>query len=373
MRLVVFFSRGMSLEGWERAGILDRELALYRAMRPHLESLAFVTYGGTRDLDLGRQIPGLEILANRGGLSPNLYSLAALWLHRRALGGATVFKTNQINGGWSAALARWLFGKKLVVRCGYLWSDSALQPDYGWIRRTAVTRLERWIFRAADRVIVAAAIHREAIVGRYGVDRARVEVIPNYVDTAQFRPLPGIAAEPGRVTFVGRLSAEKNPMALLDAVDGVPGLRLVMIGDGALRSELQASAERRGLNVEFLGTRCHHELPALLARSTAFALVSQYEGNPKALLEAMACGVPVIGTRVRGIQDVVEHRRTGLLCGSSPLEIRAAIQETLSDPELRRQMIANALAYVRTTCSLDGAVAGELAVLTSLTGGPAHA
>jgi hypothetical protein len=140
MRLVVFFSRGMSLEGWERAGILDRELALYRALRPHLESLAFVTYGGTRDLDLGRQIPGVEVLANLRGLSPNRYSLAALWIHRRALRTATVFKTNQINGGWSAALARRLFGRKLVVRCGFLWSESALQPASRSFRTTSTRR-----------------------------------------------------------------------------------------------------------------------------------------------------------------------------------------------------------------------------------------
>ena len=71
MNLVVFFSRGMSLEGWERAGILERELALYRALLPHLDHLAFVTYGGTADLELGRRIPGIEVLPNLRGLSPN--------------------------------------------------------------------------------------------------------------------------------------------------------------------------------------------------------------------------------------------------------------------------------------------------------------
>src|SRR6478672_3494374 len=77
MRLVVFFSRGMSLEGWRRAGILDRELALYRGLRPHLEHLAFLTYGGQADLDLVAQLPDVEVLPNRLHLSSNLYSLLA--------------------------------------------------------------------------------------------------------------------------------------------------------------------------------------------------------------------------------------------------------------------------------------------------------
>ena len=69
MRLVVFFSRGMSLDGWRRAGILDREMALYRALLPHLEHLAFVTYGDTDDSKLLGQGSGIEILPNRWGLS----------------------------------------------------------------------------------------------------------------------------------------------------------------------------------------------------------------------------------------------------------------------------------------------------------------
>ena len=69
MRLVVFFSRGMSLEGWRRAGILHRELALYRALRPSVDHIAFLTYGGTRELALASQLPGVEILPNRWRLA----------------------------------------------------------------------------------------------------------------------------------------------------------------------------------------------------------------------------------------------------------------------------------------------------------------
>jgi glycosyltransferase involved in cell wall biosynthesis len=366
MRLVVFFTRGMSLKGWERAGILNRELAMYRGLLPHLESLAFVTYGGRDELDLASHLPGVQVLPNRWGIPANLYSVLAPFLHRRALRLATIFKTNQINGAWSAVIAKFLFGKKLVIRCGYLWSDFvARQHPNNW-RHAAAERLERRALRSADAVIVAAEADRITVVERYGLDMGRVQVNPNYVDTDAFRPMPEIAREPGRVTFVGRFVDQKNVMALIEAVDGLPGIKLSLVGDGPLREELQASAKRRHIDATFPGRLQQAELPMLLNRSVAFVMPSHYEGNPKALLEAMACGVPVIGARVPGIQEILVHRETGYLCGPSAGEIRAALQEVLGDSALRERMAAGALAYAREWCPVQSAVVRELTLLRSL-------
>ena len=369
MNLVVFFSRGMSLEGWRAAGILERELALYRAMLPSLERLAFVTYGGADDVELGKRcFPEAEILANLSSHSANRYSLSALWTHRRALRRATAFKTNQINGAWTAVLAKRVFHTPLLVRCGFLWTQSALSAADGLIRRRCVTALERWIFRSADRVVIAAPAHRAVIEGEYGVAPERVRVISNYVDTATFTPMPDVAADPGRVVFVGRLSDEKNPMMLLDAIEGIAGARLVMIGDGRLRGALETAATARHLAIEFLGAQPHDQLPRQLNRASVFVLPSQYEGNPKALLEAMACGVPVVGTRVRGIQDVLRHEQNGLLCEPTTDGVRSAIARLLADTDLGARLAATALADVRRASSLEAAVASEQAVLRELSG-----
>ena len=366
MRLVVFFTRGMSLGGWQRAGILDRELALYRGLLPHLDHLAFVTYGGASEFAFAPGVPGVEILPNRWGLPSNLYSVLSPFIHRRALRTATIFKTNQINGAWSGVIAKRLFGKKLLVRCGYVWSDFvARQHPNNW-RHAAALRLERRAFRSADVVIVATEADRNTIVTRYGLAANRVHVNPNYVDTNVFRPMPEIAREPGRVTFIGRFVEQKNVMALIEAAEGLPDVSLCLIGDGPLRSELEASAERRRVRVKFLGRLPQAELPVLLNRSTVFVLPSHYEGNPKALLEAMACGVPVIGARVPGIQEILVHGDNGYLCGTSPAEIRAALRDVLGDAALRLRISAGAMAYAREWCPVEPAVKRELALLQSL-------
>jgi glycosyltransferase involved in cell wall biosynthesis len=213
-------------------------------------------------------------------------------------------------------------------------------------------RLERQAFRAADAVIVAAEADRRTIIDRYGLEPGPLHVIPNYVDTAVFRPMPEVTRDPGRITFIGRLDVQKNLSALLEAVEGLPGVELTVVGAGPLREPVHAAARRGSASVTFLGTRPHMELPALLNRSAVFVLPSLYEGNPKALIEAMACGVPVIGTRVPGIQELLVHRETGYLCGT--------------DAALRARIGSGAVAYVREHCSLDAAVDRELAILRSL-------
>ena len=362
----MFFTRGMSLDGWRRAGILDRELALYRALLPHLEHLAFVTYGGAAELDLAARIPGVEVLPNRWKLPSNFYGVLAPFLHRRTLRRATIFKTNQINGAWCATIAKRLFGKKLVVRCGFVWSDFVARVHPGNWRAAAALGLERQACRSADAIIVASQADKDMIVERHHIESSRVHVVPNYVDTSAFRPMPAVQREAGRITFVGRLFARKNLMALVEAVEGLQGVTLVFVGDGPQRDELQAAADLRGVKATFLGVRAHAELPILLNRSTLFVLPSHYEGNPKALVEAMACGVPVVGARVPGIQEIMIHRETGYLCGTSTSEIRAALQDVLGDAALRERMSAGAVSYARAHCDVQAAVERELAILRTL-------
>ena len=366
-KLVVFFTRGMSLEGWHHAGILEREIALYRELLSDpVDRLAFVTYGGTDDLKWAHTLPGLEVLPNRWKISPNLYSVLSPWLHRASLRDATVFKANQINGAWSAVLAKWLFGRPLIVRCGYLWADFTAHLGSTRLRRTVSRMIERVVMRRADRVVVAADADAAVVARLYGVVPSTITVIPNYVDTTKFRPLPEFVGERGRAAFVGRLEAQKNVEALIDAVAVLPGVILTIIGDGPLRVALEARAVRSNARVEFVGRVPHAELPALLNRAELFVLPSLYEGNPKALVEAMACGIPVIGAATTGIREVLVHRESGFLCGTSSSEIRAALVEVLNDAPLRARLRDGGLRYVAERCSLVSAVQRERELLAEL-------
>ena len=118
--------------------------------------------------------------------------------------------------------------------------------------------------------------------------------------------------------------------------------------------------------MDFLGTVAHEQLPDLLIQNEALVMPSIYEGTPKALLEAMACGVPVIATKSPGITGVVTHNRNGYLCGLSIEEIRGAIQAVLEDVVLRERLGQEAVRYISKHHSLRAAVEEEVRIIERL-------
>jgi glycosyltransferase involved in cell wall biosynthesis len=224
--------------------------------------------------------------------------------------------------------------------------------------------LEKKIFRDADRVVVTTPEMHRTVIERYQAVPERVRVIPNFVQVDRFKPAE--SPVPSRkLCFVGRMHREKNLENLLEATRGLD-LELLMIGGGELREPLERRSREENRPVRFLGNVPNANLPGILQEAAAFVFPSLWEHHPKALLEAMACGLPVIGTRVAGIQELIEHRQTGYLCGTSAEELRAAIQAVLNDPELRIALGRNARDSIVRNFSLERVIELELALLEEM-------
>jgi glycosyltransferase involved in cell wall biosynthesis len=143
-----------------------------------------------------------------------------------------------------------------------------------------------------------------------GFREEKIVVKPNFVD-----PDPGERDEiSDSVVFTGRLSQEKGLMTLLEAWESVRKYPLRIIGDGPLRQRLESQAKQRGLSsITFCGRLSRAETIAAIKRAR-FQIVPSlwYEGFPMVIAEAFACGVPVVCSRLGGMQEIVEDHRTGL-------------------------------------------------------------
>jgi glycosyltransferase involved in cell wall biosynthesis len=364
--LVLFFTRGVSLRAWEQTGMFDREVALYLRLMGRGVKVDFVTYGDGEDLNYAKRLPGINILCNRLKLPAFLYENFLPLLHFSSFRQSHVFKSNQTPGAKTALKTARLFRKKFIARCGYLLSEFAeLQYGVDSTQARHARDLEGYVFSSADRAVVTTSKMQQALTQRYNLSNERVAVIQNYVDTERFRPSSGPEHSKGRLCFVGRLQHQKNPLALLDAIEGLD-VTLIVVGNGPLRGQLQAKAEKSKLAVEFLGNVPHQQLPEVLNSTDVFILPSRYEGHPKTLIEAMACGLPVIGTDVAGIRELINHRENGYLCGTTAEEIRQAILDVLGDSGQMARMGRNAREFVVMHFALDRIVEMELELLEKL-------
>lgn len=323
---------------------------------------------------------GLDVLHPRYALPPKvgmsvaplLLALGARGAVRRLLDEGFEFDVIDAHyyypdGVAAALLAQW-FGKPFTV--------TARGSDLNLISRYALPRrMMRWAAdRAAASIGVSAAL--VDVLRGWGLAPDRLHVMRNGVDLQRFRPQPraqaraalGLSGDP-LLLSVGNLVALKGHELVIDALAELlptrPGARLVVVGAGPLRESLAAHARARGLaaQVRFAGAIPNTEMLSWYSAADALVLASSREGWPNVLLEAMACGTPVVATDVGGIPEIVtaavagrivRERSARALCAA----ITALLASAPSQDDVRR--FAQGFDWQATT-------AAQIELFTSMT------
>ncbi len=180
---------------------------------------------------------------------------------------------------------------------------------FGPYKRVFLSR----VLRACDRVVVLSEDQRELMIRLYRLDSWRVLVIPNGVADRFFMDVRETAHQPLRLLNVGRLAVQKRLERMVEATaECGDAVQLDLVGDGEERATLEAKAsELAASNIAFHGYKYGDELLDYYKQADVYIMTSDKEGLPLVLLEAMAAGLPVIGSDVMGIR---EHLRgVGLL------------------------------------------------------------
>mgnify|MGYP001559716958 CR=1 FL=1 len=231
-------------------------------------------------------------------------------------------------------------------------------------RQSWLMRFFRYlIFRKADAVTVISNYLAQYVKSQNS--KVPISIIPNGVDLKKFLvSLPRRQASGFRfpvkdkkentiIITVSRL-VEKNGVGdLIDAMamvsNEIPNARLRIIGEGPLKESLKLKVKSLKLdnNVELLGEVPYEKIPEILAKADVFVRPSLSEGLGTAFLEAMAAGLPIIGTPVGGIPDFLKDEETGLFCKvSDPKDLADKIARILNDEKLREKIVNNAKALV---------------------------
>ena len=229
---------------------------------------------------------------------------------------------------------------------GYLAARQASVPVvatvHGYTARRPKGMFYEWFDRRLLRrfagVICVSDVVRDTLL-RAGCRGERLHVIQNgyaggaLLDRDTARRRLGIAAGDRAVGWVGRLSVEKGPDLLLQAMAGVtiPDVVTVIVGDGPVRAAVEAQATAARLPVKILGRL--EDAGTLLRGFDALAISSRTEGTPMILLEAMAAEVPVVSFAVGGVPQVVTERSAWLAPVGDATALGAAVTRALTNPE----------------------------------------
>jgi teichuronic acid biosynthesis glycosyltransferase TuaC len=252
------------------------------------------------------------------------------------------------------------FGKPVVLTARG--SDVSLLPRYPGPRRAI-----RRAMREADALIAVSAGLKDAMV-ELGADAAKITVLRNGVDLDLFHPAETRAPHPPTLLSVGLLIPRKGHDRIIAALPELPGFHLRILGEGPERGRLEAQARALGVGdrVAMPGAVPHAALAAQYGAADALVLASSREGWANVLLEAMACGTPVLASPAWGCREAVQAPEAGRLLadfsvGAIVAGVRALFAALPDRAETRRY--AEGFGWAETT-------AGQLAVFRRVLGGP---
>lgn len=264
---------------------------------------------------------------------------------------------------------------RLCRRKVVFWHCASIMDFYGLIQSRLFRELANDLLlvltmRFFDRVITGNSFTARIYSTRYRVERSRITIIPNFVDTQVFKP-----SADGKISssfiYVGRMTEDKGITCLIHAfrhvVDTNPEAKLYMVG--SVRADMRGSMRDKGIRrylemvkalglenrVIFLGPIPNRSLPKYIAECSALILPSQAnEGFGKVLLEAMAMKKPVIATSYGPLPTIVDDGITGLIVPpGDPKGLAEAITKVLRDHQLARRLGNEAFNKVHARFTLD--------------------
>ena len=370
---LIALQAGMSMAEMDRLGLISRELAYFEALSRHVGPVEFITYGTDRKEEeriAGRYFPGSTIAWNLPEVFGRMrYGLfLGSWLpplSRQAFDGCALVRSEQLSGAWAGVLVAKRLGIPFILRCGYLFSPEFAREHTSRLLIRVFTLMEGLIAGAADAIIVTYPGARDFFISRHGIPPEKIHVLGNPVDTDLFRPLDLAPERDGII--VARFTGQKNLFSLIEAA-AMTGMSLTLVGRGHLEGALRDHARKLGVDAAFVPPVLNSTIPELIARHRMFVFPSNWEGNPKALIEAMACGRPCIASNIPENTHLIDDGVHGLICDTSPASIAACMKRFVDDPAGATEMGRNARQKILSEYSMESIARREGVIHRDLLG-----
>ncbi len=359
MEITLLFTYGTSLKDWSSAGLLSRELSIYKKL--HNENnikFNLITYGDEEDLNIntGKGIEVfplyLDVKKTKFNFLKILKSFMIPFLYKEIIKNSSIIKTNQLMGSWVGLLCKILYRKPLIVRTGYDLIQWSVFQNKSKLYQNLIKQITKYAIKVSDQYNVASNVDLLFLKNKFkNLDTSKIKLRPNFIDTSIFVDVEKERLQ--EILLVGRLEKQKNLEFILKEYEDFSLPKLNIVGDGSKKIYLLDQIKTKNLNIEYHGKVLNSELATFYNKFEFYLIGSHYEGNPKSLLEAMACGNIVVGSNVTGINNIIKHGENGLLFELEHGGLKKEINKLLNDSYDLNSLKINAKNFIRETHSLN--------------------
>lgn len=332
MILGIFLSLGDSFKNMAKAGQDELFKKFYLSYFAKNFSQVYVfSYARENVKGLPKNV---QVIPNKYNLHRYLYSFLMPFLNLCVISRCDLIRAYHLFGTVPAIITKLFFNKNYVFNFAYDYQKIA-QIEGQKIQEIALKLLKPIAMFFASKIFAANRKILAQIPGSKSV------YLPNRVDTNFFKPRETRANKRPLVLSVGRLEKQKNFESLIEAMGGIKA-DLLIVGNGSLKSKLIKLARKNNVNLKIIEKVENTKMPNIYNQADIFVLPSLAEGSPKALLEAMACALSVIGSDVEGTAEMINDGRNGFLYDGAAANLSKKILSLLDDHQLMEEISKNA-------------------------------
>ncbi len=371
MNIILFFTYDISLKDWETSGLLDRELKFYETLnKKYSTKFKFITYGDSEDRNL-TNLPFIEIIPiyEKIKYSKNKYirfikSFLIPYRFANELKDSEIIKTNQLLGSWVAIISKLKFKKKLIIRTGYDLVEFTKKNNKSIFKILVYSLLTKLSLRFCDLYLVSSMSDMSLIQGMSKKFRRKVHLRPNWVEISKKNSFH--KRKENFAVSVGRLEKQKNFSQLISFLEN-SNLNIDIYGAGTMKSKLLNEAKIKNVKLNIYKPIPNKELLNKLKNYKFFISTSLFEGNPKAILEAMASGCVVLTKKNKNIEEIIKDDFNGIFIDNRD-NLLNVLENLENDPIKWSELSANSIETIESNYLLENIVHEEQSDYQKLSG-----
>lgn len=342
MKIAIFFTYDYSLDTLSNSGLLDRELKIYSEISKKFDiKFKFFTYDKSInkfDFDSNFEFIPIYSFAKRfnNKILRLLFSFFIPFKIKNQLTGVDLIHQHQLLGSWITIFLKYLLKKPLLIRTGYDAYLFSIKEKDSFVKQTFYKFLTKISLKRADLFTVTSYSDKNFIKNNFKFNQ--LKVVPNWIENSK---ISSSKRKGGNILMIGRLEKQKNYPLAFEFLSKISNdYQLDIYGSGSEKEFLKNKALNNNLKINFLGNITYELLQEKYKEYEYFLSTSDFEGNPKTVLEAISNECVVFASNIPNHSEIISNGENGILFNNVN-DLIEKFNSTVSNYELKNSIRKN--------------------------------